>query len=53
MEVIPMLRRQKGFRDVVALAFIGGTDIVAISLWDSKEHAEAYNSTDTPRCSKA
>ena len=42
-EVIPMLRKQSGFQDEIAFAVPGGLDVVAISLWDTKEYAEAYN----------
>ena len=42
-EVIPMLRKQRGFRDEIAFAVPGGLDVVAISLWDTKDYAEAYN----------
>jgi len=41
-EVIPMLRKQSGFRDEITFAVPGGLDVLAISLWDTKEHAEAY-----------
>ena len=41
--VLPILRKQKGFRDEITFAISGGTDVVAISLWDTKENAEAYN----------
>jgi len=36
------LRKQKGFQDEITFAIPGGTDVVAISLWDTKENAEAY-----------
>ncbi len=42
-EVITMLRKQSGFRDEITFAVPGGLDVVAISLWDTKEYAEAYN----------
>ena len=42
-EVTPILRKQKGFRDELSFAFPGGLDVVAISLWDTKKGAEAYN----------
>jgi hypothetical protein len=42
-EVIPMLRKQSGFRDEITFAVPGGLDVVAISLWDTQECAEAYN----------
>jgi heme-degrading monooxygenase HmoA len=44
-EAIPMLRKQPGFRDAFAFANDNGTHVNAISLWDSKEQADAYHST--------
>ena len=52
-EVIPMLRKQSGFRDEIIFALPGGPNVVAISLWDTKEHAEAYKPQVTPQCSKS
>jgi heme-degrading monooxygenase HmoA len=42
-EIIPLLRKHKGFRDELTLVVAGGTEAIGISLWDSKESAEAYN----------
>lgn len=42
-EIIPLLRKQKGFQDEIAFVVPGGTEAVGISLWDRKENAEAYN----------
>ena len=47
-EVIPMLRKQSGFRDEIAFAVPGELDVVAISLWDTKDYAEAYNTAGYP-----
>ena len=47
-EVIPMLRKQSGFRDEIIFAVPGGLDVVAISLWDTKDYAEAYNTAGYP-----
>ena len=47
-EVIPMLRKQSGFRDEIIFALPGGLNVVAISLWDTKEHAEAYKTAGYP-----
>ena len=47
-EVIPMLRKQSGFRDEIIFAVPGGLKVVAISLWDTKEHAEAYKTAGYP-----
>ena len=42
-QIIPLLQKQPGFKDLVTLALVGGTDVTAISLWVTKEHAEAYH----------
>jgi len=51
-EVIPMLRKQSGFRDEIAFAVPGELDVVAISLWDTKEYAEAYKTAGYPEVLK-
>jgi steroid delta-isomerase-like uncharacterized protein len=52
-EVLPILRRQAGFREQITFVLAGDVDITAISLWDSKEQAEAYNASDFPKVLKA
>jgi quinol monooxygenase YgiN len=47
-EVIPTLRKQSGFRDEIALTGEDNTYVTAISLWESKEQAEAYNTNIYP-----
>ncbi len=42
-EIIPLLRKQKGFKDEITLVVAGGTEAVGISLWDQAESAESYN----------
>lgn len=42
-EIIPLLRKQKGFQDEIAFVAPNGTEAVGISFWDQKENAEAYN----------
>ena len=51
--VLPILRRQKGFQDEITFAMPGGTDVIAISLWDTKENAEAYNNSGYPEVLKS
>jgi len=51
--VLPILRKQKGFQDEITFAIPGGTDVIAISLWDSKENAEAYNTIAYPEVLKS
>ena len=42
-DVIPLLRKQPGFRDEVTfLPADGSGDAVAISFWDKRENADAY-----------
>ena len=47
------LRKQKGFQDEITLVVAGGTEAVAISLWDQKESAEVYNRGTYPEVLKA
>ena len=47
-EVVPLLRKQAGFRDEIALASDDNSFVTAISLWDSKEQAEACNTSTYP-----
>jgi hypothetical protein len=47
-EIVPMLRKQPGFKDEIALVAPGGADAVAISVWDLKENAEKYARTAYP-----
>ena len=42
-EIIPLLRKQKGFQDEITFVGPDGKEAVAISLWDQKENAEAYS----------
>lgn len=51
-EVIPMLRKQKGFQDEITFCNLGGMDVIAISLWDTQENAEVYNATGYPEVLK-
>ena len=48
-EVIPLLRRQKGFQDEITFVVPGGTEAVGVSLWDQKENAEAYDRGTYPQ----
>ena len=47
-EIIPTLKKQQGFQDELLCVVPGGPEVVAISLWDSKENAETYNRTTYP-----
>ncbi len=52
-EIIPLLRKQKGFQDEITFVVPAGTEAVAISLWDQKENAEAYNRGVYPKVLRA
>jgi hypothetical protein len=41
-DIIPLLRKQKGFQDEITLVAPRGADAIGISLWDLKENAETY-----------
>ncbi len=47
-DVLPLLRKQSGFKDEITFLADGGTEAVAISLWESKENAEAYGRDTYP-----
>ena len=51
-EIIPLLRRQKGFQDIVVFVAPSGTEAFGISLWDRAESAEAYNRGVQPEVAK-
>jgi hypothetical protein len=52
-EIIPLLRKQKGFPDEITFVVPGGAEAVAISLWDQKENAEAYGRATYPQVLRA
>jgi hypothetical protein len=51
-DVLPLLRKQKGFKDEITFAGPGGVDVTAISLWENKTDAEAYNTNAYPEVLK-
>jgi hypothetical protein len=51
-DVLPLLRRQHGFKDEITFAIPGGADVTAISLWENKTDAEAYNASTYPQVLK-
>ncbi|MCJ7591506.1 MAG: hypothetical protein MUO51_09150, partial [Woeseiaceae bacterium] len=38
-EILPLLRKQKGFQDEISFVTTAGREAFAISLWDNKESA--------------
>lgn len=47
-EIIPLLRKQKGFREQSYFVSPERLECVSSSLWDNKEDAEAYNRASYP-----
>ena len=52
-EIIPLLRKQKGFQDEITFVAPSGTEAFGISLWDRAESAEAYNRASYAEVAKA
>ncbi len=52
-EIIPLLRKQQGFRDEITFVPSDGKEAIAISLWERKENAEAYSRGAYPEVLKA
>jgi heme-degrading monooxygenase HmoA len=51
-DVLPLLRKQTGFKDEITFIGPGETKAFAISLWENKENAEAYNRGTYPEVTK-
>jgi heme-degrading monooxygenase HmoA len=47
-EILPWLRRQEGFLDLVILAVPNSREVATISFWEHQENAQAYNATGYP-----
>lgn len=52
-EVIPMLRKQKGFVDEITFISPDLTEVVGNSFWETKADAEAYTRTVYPEVLKS
>jgi len=51
-EVLPMLRKQKGFQDEITFINSGGSKAFGISLWDQSDSADTYNRETYPEVVK-
>lgn len=47
-KILPWLRTQQGFLDLIILAVTDGSEVTTISFWDHEENAQAYDSTGYP-----
>lgn len=51
-EILPLLRKQEGFKGEVTLSNPGNLERISISLWENKSNAEAYNANIYPQVLK-
>ena len=51
-DVIPLLKKQPGFKDEITFLPSDGKEAVAISLWEQKENAETYHRETYPKMLK-
>lgn len=51
-EILPLLHPRKGFLDELLLMTPEKREVVAISLWESREHAENYHREVYPQVEK-
>jgi hypothetical protein len=48
LEILPWLRKQEGFLDLITLSAPDGTEVATISFWDHQQNAQADNSSGYP-----
>lgn len=48
-QVLPLLRKQEGFKDEIFFVSPDGRDATAISLWDRQANAESYSHKAYPQ----
>jgi len=51
-QILPLLLKQKGFKEEITLCNPNGVDGVLISLWESKSDADNYNTSVYPQVMK-
>jgi heme-degrading monooxygenase HmoA len=47
-KILPWLREQEGFLDLITLVLPDGREVASISFWDRQADAEAYQATGYP-----
>jgi heme-degrading monooxygenase HmoA len=47
-KILPWLRRQEGFLDLIILALADSSEVATISFWDHEANAQSYNSSGYP-----
>jgi hypothetical protein len=51
-EVLPLLRKQEGFKGEITLSNPGNLERISMSLWENKSQAEAYDANVYPQVLK-
>ena len=51
-QILPLLHKQKGFKEEITLCSPGKAEAVSISLWENKSNAEDYNTRTYPEVLK-
>jgi len=51
-QILPLLQKQKGFKEEITLCNPGSQDAVSISMWEHKSKADDYNTRIYPEVLK-
>jgi hypothetical protein len=51
-QVLPLLQKQKGFKEEITLCNPGSQEAISISLWEHKSNADDYNNHAYPEVLK-
>jgi hypothetical protein len=51
-DVLPLLRKQNGFKDEITFCGQGGIDLTVVSIWENKKDADNYNTNTYPQVLK-
>ena len=51
-QVLPLLQKEKGFKDEITLCNPGSQDVVSVSLWEHNSNADDYSTRAYPEVLK-
>jgi heme-degrading monooxygenase HmoA len=51
-EILPWLRKQEGFLDLITLAAPDGSEVATLSFWDHETNAQAFDASGYPEALK-
>jgi heme-degrading monooxygenase HmoA len=52
-EILPLLQKQNGFTDEITFVSPDGKQVIAISLWETKQNADVYSRETYPQVLKS